>query len=261
MTLTLILVVAVVVIWFAERSVEHLKLAIAVLCFSAAVLLFVVADFGRAILLSCILAAAISGASRVKYNHSGRKLIVTDLPLAFAGTIPFFLVQYPLAAIAVLVGSIGLILAAVAALYVRGPPVSLELQILLFSIALFSLVAAYRTSGGAVPYQRIAAQRRCFFSTFMASLLDRLSWRQFGGLALSDIANDPLPLMPAVPARSPSTIQTLSSSSTNQFSIRVLMDSPLSQLSKHFCLRKMVCMEVLTSIFLEEDRGSRNLAY
>ena len=36
----------------------------------------------------------------------------------------------------------------------------------------------------------------------MASLLDPLSWRQFGGLALSDIASDPLPLMPAVPARS-----------------------------------------------------------
>ena len=202
MTLTLILVVAVGVIWLAERSVEHLKLTIAALCFSAAVLLFVVADFGRAVLLSCILAAAISGASRVKYNHSGRKLIVTDLPLAFAGTVPFFLVQYPLAAIAVLVGGIGLILAAVAALYVRGPPVSLELQILLFGIALFSLLAAYRTGGGAVPYHHIAAQRRCFFSTFVASLLDPLSWRQFGGLALSDIANNPLPLMPAVPARS-----------------------------------------------------------
>ena len=178
-------------------------MAIAALCFSAAVLLFVVADFGRAILLSCILAAAISGASRVKYNHSGRKLIVPDLPLAFAGTVSFFLVRYPLAEIAVLVGSIRLVLpAAVAALYVRGPPVSLELQILLFGVALFSLVAAYRTSGGAVPYQYIAAQRRCFFSTFMASLLDPLSWRQFGGLALSDIANDPLPLMPAVPGRS-----------------------------------------------------------
>jgi hypothetical protein len=52
MTLTLILVVAAGVNWFAERSVEHLKLAIATLCFSAAVLLFVVADFGRAVLLS-----------------------------------------------------------------------------------------------------------------------------------------------------------------------------------------------------------------
>jgi hypothetical protein len=62
MTLTLILVAAVGAVWFAERSLEHLKLAIAALCFSAAVLLLVVADFGRAILLSSILAAAISGA-------------------------------------------------------------------------------------------------------------------------------------------------------------------------------------------------------
>ena len=201
MTLLLILAVAVGVIWAAERSVEHLRFAIAALCFSAAVLLFTVADVGRAILLSCILAAAISAASRVKYNHSGLKLIVTDLPLVFAGTVPFFLVQYPRAVMAVLAGGVAVILAAVAALYVRGPPVSPELQILLFSIALFSLVTAYRTSGGTVPYQRIATQRRCFFSTFMASLLDPLSWRQFGGLALSDIANDPLPLMPAVPAR------------------------------------------------------------
>jgi hypothetical protein len=35
----------------------------------------------------------------------------------------------------------------------------------------------------------------------MASLIDPHSWRQAGGLALSDIANDPLPLMAAVPAR------------------------------------------------------------
>ena len=45
--------------------------------------------------------------------------------------------------------------------------------------------------------------RRCFLSSFIASLLNPLSWRQFGGLALSDIAKDPLPLMAAVPARSP----------------------------------------------------------
>ena len=47
MTLTLALVAAVGVIWFAERSLERLKLAITGLCFSPAVLLFVVADFGR----------------------------------------------------------------------------------------------------------------------------------------------------------------------------------------------------------------------
>jgi len=203
MSLTSIIVAAIAVIWLAERSVEHLKLAVAALCFTAAVLLFVVTDFERAILLSAILAAAIFGASRVKYNHSGLKLIVTDLPLAFAGTVPFFIVQYPLAVIAALAGGIAVMLAAVAALlYASGPPVSLELQVLLFGMACVGLAAAYKASGGAVAFQRTAALPRCFFSTFMASLLDPLSWRQFGGLALSDMAKHPLPLMAAVPARS-----------------------------------------------------------
>jgi hypothetical protein len=203
MSLILIISAGIAVIWLAERSVEQLKLAVAALCFSATLLLFVVADFERAILLSSILAAAIFGASRVKYNHSGLKLIVTDLPLAFAGTVPFFLAQYPLAAMAVVAGGTALILAAVAVLlYVRGPTASLELQVLLSGIACIGLVTAYRASGGAAAFQRIAALRRCFFSTFIASLLNPLSWRQFGGLTLSDIAQHPLPLMAAVPARS-----------------------------------------------------------
>src|SRR6266436_5158001 len=136
MSLTLIIVAAIAVIWFAERSVEHLQLAIAALCFSATLLLFVVTDFERAILLSSILVAAIFGASNVKYNHSGLKLTVTDLPLVFAGTVPFFIVQYPLVTIAVLAGGIALILAAVAALLcMAGPPVSLGIQALLFGVA------------------------------------------------------------------------------------------------------------------------------
>jgi hypothetical protein len=203
MTLTLIIVAAIAVIWLAERSVEHLALAIAAQGFVAAVLLFAVADFERAILLASILVAAIFGASNVKYRHSGLKLTVTDLPLAFAGTVPFFIVQYPLAVTAVLAGAVALILAAVAALlYAAGPPVALEPRIILFGVALVSLFAAYRAGGGAVSFQRIAAQRRCFFSTFIASLLDPLSWRQFGQLVLSDIAEEPLPLLPAVAARS-----------------------------------------------------------
>jgi Sulfatase len=202
MTLTLIIAIAIGVISFAERSVEHLKLAIAALCFSAAALLFAVADFERAILLSSLLATAIFGASSIKYNHSGLKLTVTDFPLVFAGTVPFLVVQYPLAAMAAFAGGVALILAAAAALiYLPGPPVSSELQVILFGISSLALWAAYRASGGSVAFQRISTLRRCFFSTFIASLLDPLSWRQFGGLALSDIANDHLPLMAAVPAR------------------------------------------------------------
>jgi hypothetical protein len=202
MTLTLIIVAAIGVIWFAERSVEHLRLAIAGLCFSAAVLLLAVTDLERAILLSSILAAAVFGASDIKYDHSGLKLAVTDVPLLFAGTVPFLVVQYPLAAIVAVAGGIALILTATAVvLYLPGQPVSPELQTLLLVIAFVNLVAAYQASGGAASLQRIAAQRRCFLSTFIASLLDPLSWRRFGGLTLSDIANDRLPLMAAVPAR------------------------------------------------------------
>jgi hypothetical protein len=208
MTLTLIIVAAIGVISFVERSFERLKPAIAAHRFSAAVLLFAVADFERAILLSSVLAAAVFSASNIKYNHSGLKLTVTDLPLVFAGTVPFLVVQYPLAAMTALVGIIALILAATAALiYVPGPPVSSELQVILFGIASIGSLAAYRTSGGFVSFQRISALRRCLFSTFIASLLDPLSWRQFGGLALSDIANDRLPLMAAANERPRETLQ------------------------------------------------------
>jgi hypothetical protein len=203
MTLTLIIVAAIGVVAFAERSLEHLLLAIAAFCFATAALLLVVADFRRAILLSSILAAAIYGASSVKHRHSGLKLIVTDLPLLFAGTVPFFFVQYPLAVSMVLGGSILLVLAAVATLFqVAGPAVSPELRLVLFGVALAGLAVAYRRSGGAESLRRIAAEPRCFFSAFAASLLDPSSWRDFAGLALSDIANEPLPLMAAVPARS-----------------------------------------------------------
>ena len=59
MILTLIVLAAIGVVLFAERSAEHLLLAIAAFCFGTTVLLFVVADFERAVLLSSILAAAI----------------------------------------------------------------------------------------------------------------------------------------------------------------------------------------------------------
>jgi hypothetical protein len=204
MTLTLIIVAAIAVLWLAEQSVDYLRLAVAAQCFIAAALLFVVTDLERAILLSTIVVAAIFGASNVKYDHSGLKLTVTDLPLVFAGTVPFFIVQYPLAVTAVFAGGIATVLIVVAVLlYAAGPPIARELQFGLFVVSSLGLFAACRAGGGTLSLQRIAAERRCFFSAFMASLLDPRSWRQFGGLALSDIAEEALPLLPAVPARSP----------------------------------------------------------
>jgi len=202
MTLFLILAFAVAVILSAERGFAHLGLAVAGLCFSAAVLLFAVGDLERAILLASLLAAAVYGASLVKYKHSGLKLIVTDLPLVFAGTVPFFVVQYPLAVMTVAAGGVALAGAVfVILLDVPGSPVSFEWQVAILIAAAAALLAAYRASGGAGSFQSIAAERRCFFSAFVASLLDPQSWRQVGDLALSDVASDRLPLMPAVPAR------------------------------------------------------------
>jgi hypothetical protein len=167
MILTLILAAAVAVIWLAERSVEHLKLALAALCFIAAMLLFVVADLERAFLLATILTAAISAASYVKYNHSGLKLTVTDLPLAFAGTVPFFIAQYPLAVAAVIAGSILLVLAAFAVLLtMAGPPVSLEVQIILFGV---TLSVWWRPTGAAAAPVRCNVLRRTGGVSFRAS--------------------------------------------------------------------------------------------
>jgi phosphoglycerol transferase MdoB-like AlkP superfamily enzyme len=202
MILILIILTAIGVLVLAERSAEHLLLAIAAFCFSAAVFLLMVADLDRAMLLACVLVTAITAASTIKYNHSALKLVVTDLPLLFAGTVPFFIVQYPRAVLAAVTGTVALVSAAVAILiYGTGPPVAPEVRVLLFSLALVCIAIAYMASGGAVSFQRITAQRRCFYSTFMASLIDPHSWWQSSGLALSDIANDPLPLMAAIPAR------------------------------------------------------------
>ena len=202
MILTLILLAAIGVIVLAERSAEHVPFAISVLSLSAAAISFIVDDFDRAILLASVLAAAIAAASTVKHNYSALKLTVPDLPLMFAGTAPFFVSQYPRAVLAVLTGTAAFLLAVIAILiYGTGPSAALDVRVSLFSVTLVCVVATFRMSGGGTPFQRIMAQRRCFYSTFMASLIDPHSWRQVGGLALSDIANDPLPLMPAVPAR------------------------------------------------------------
>ena len=102
MILTAIGLAAAGVLWNADRSVEHLRLAAAALCFCIATLLLLIGDPERATVLALVIVAAIHGASALKYAHSGLKLTVTDLPLLLAGTVPFFFVQYPLAVTAAL---------------------------------------------------------------------------------------------------------------------------------------------------------------
>jgi hypothetical protein len=95
MTLALTVVLAIGILMLAERSAEHLLFALAALFLSVALLLLFVGDLERAILLSGVLVVAIAGASIVKFDHSALKLTVSDLPLVFAGTVPFFVLQYP----------------------------------------------------------------------------------------------------------------------------------------------------------------------
>ena len=151
MTLISIMAVAAVVIWWGERSTAHLGVAIAGLCVAAAALLLVVADPDRAILLASLLAVAIIGASRIKYEHSGLKLMVTDVPLLFAGTAPFFLRQYPFAVMTVAAGGIALLGAMAAALFcVQGAPISFAWRLAIFLIAAAGLVTACRASRSAM---------------------------------------------------------------------------------------------------------------
>jgi phosphoglycerol transferase MdoB-like AlkP superfamily enzyme len=202
MTSILILVAAVAAIALTERSVQHLPFAVAALLFNAALLLVFLADLERAILLSGMLAVAVAGISIVKFNHSALKLTVSDLPLAFAGTVPFFVLQYPRMMLGVLAGSALFVFASSAVLlYAAGSPISVASRILLFLLALAGLAMA-SASRDATLLRLTLTQGRGFYATFMASLVDPACWQQFGGLALSDIANEPLPLREATPARS-----------------------------------------------------------
>ncbi len=203
MVLILICLLAVGVLAFAERSPKHVAFALATQCLCVAALMLIVGDAERAVLLSTLMTAAIVGASTVKYVHSGLKLTVTDLPLLFAGTVPFFFVQYPRAVASVLAGVAAVAVAAVTILvYAAGPPLSLNLRVALLAAALLACALSYRRSGGAAAFRRIIAEPRCFYSSFMASLIDMLSWRQVSGFTISDIAKQQLPLLPAIPARS-----------------------------------------------------------
>src|SRR5579862_9123986 len=202
MLLLLICLLAVGVIAFAERSTRQVWFALTVQALLAAVFALILGDLDRAILLSALVTAAIAADSMVKYSHSGLKLVVTDLPLMMAGTVPFFIVQYPRAVASVVVGGIAAIVVALAiVLYAAGAPLSLDLRILLLTVAVAVCALTYRISGGAAAFRSTVTEPRGFFSSFMASLVDMLSWRQVNAFAISDIAREPLPLLPAVPAR------------------------------------------------------------
>ena len=130
MVLALTLLAVIGAVALTERSIEQLPFAVAALFLNAALLLVFVGDAERAILLSGLLALAIAGASVVKFDHSALKLTVSDLPLAFAGTVPFLIVQYPRMMLGVLLGSVSLVAASSAVLLnAAGPPIDPESRV------------------------------------------------------------------------------------------------------------------------------------
>jgi hypothetical protein len=202
MTLFLTWLMLIGALAVSERCAHRLAFATSALFASAATLLMIVGDLARSTLLTAILAAAIIGGSKVKYHHSGIKLTVADLALVFAGTIPFLLAQYRRVATAVLAAAGTLVLAACWTIHqFAGPSLAIEHRVWLFAVAIVVCFVAYLASGGAPAFQSIVTQRHCFFSTFMASLIDTPSWRPSSRLNLIDIAKTPLPLMAATPGR------------------------------------------------------------
>ncbi len=188
----------------AERQPARMALAVAGYAAVSALFLVVVGDVARASLLALILMATVAGASGVKHHHSGMKLAVADLGLTFAGTIPFMLRQYRLTAALTIAAAIVLGLAAIAViLLVPGTPLPLSLRLALFAFGLALYASAFYATGGAERWRRDVTVRAGLLSFFMASLIDVASWWPTGGLRMLDVADMPLPLLPALPARSP----------------------------------------------------------
>jgi hypothetical protein len=204
MTLLLMSSVVLSALAVSERSLGRFFFASAALVGIAATLLLIIPDFEKVVLLSALLAAATVGASKVKYHHSGIKLTLADLPLAFAGTFSFLVTQYRRAAIGVLVGGGALILAAVATLVlIDGPSAPLELRVALFAGVVGVCALSYRIGGGAASFSQGETLPGSYFSTFVASLI--ASWRSSGGLSLKDVSQAPLLLLADRPTRTAAT--------------------------------------------------------
>jgi hypothetical protein len=206
MTLWLLSAVVLCALAVTERSLERFVFATTALAAIAATLLLIVPDFGKAVLLAELLAAAIVGASKVKYHHSGIKLTLADLPLAFAGTFWFLVAQYRRAAIGVLVGAGALIVAVIATLVsIDGSSAPFELRVTVFAVTVGTFSLSWRIGGAAAAFRQGVTERGGYFSTFLASCIDTASWRSSGGLSLRDISPVPLPLLADTPARTTST--------------------------------------------------------
>jgi hypothetical protein len=93
----------------------------------------------------------------------------------------------------------------------------------------------------------------------MASLIDPYSCGRFCGLALSDIANDPLPLMAAVQARTIDHPDIIVIQHESIFDPRIF-GLPIEPTVKAFLSPKNGLHGILNVDILAEVRGTLNLA-
>jgi phosphoglycerol transferase MdoB-like AlkP superfamily enzyme len=175
-------------LWCHEHNWVRKLFSISAFVVLFAAVLLVAGDLLRSFVLAVMVSAAIAGASSVKYHHSGLKLTVADLALLFSGSVPFMLRQYRQTAL-IFLGAVFLLMGSAIASVVllSSGPVSLELRVLCFAIALALFLALFKMAGGATSFRSGLTVRRDFFSSFMASLVDVQGWWWRSGLRISDI--------------------------------------------------------------------------
>ena len=186
-----------------EHSVWRFGFAVAACATVAAVIASVIGDFERAAALAALLTCAVIGGSRVKFHHSARTLLVADFALAFAGTVPFFFAQYRRMMLSLFAAGALISIATVAVLLAgRGDVVARDIRALVLLVCVGAGWLAYRVNGGRAAFRDAVTQPNGYVSTFAASAIDVRAWWPSNRLEIIDLANDPLPLMQPVSARS-----------------------------------------------------------
>ena len=204
MAVLLVCVIFPAILWIAARFPNRFAFALASLLLLTTAVFLLVGYPLRATIFAGSFAIAITGASKVKHHHSGRKLTFADLALSFSGTVPFMLRQYRGTAILSLVGFLALCLATTAIVAVAPAfdiPLSLGYRLTAFLAASVIYLISYRAIGGPTYFNATVSNSTSCFSDFIASLLDLSAWWRNGGLRLIDISNEPLRLSAALPGQ------------------------------------------------------------
>jgi Sulfatase len=193
-------VAGAVLLALSERQLRLILMGGSGLLAFASLILVATGDGERAVGLAVVVAAAIVLASAVKHHHSGIKLTLSDLALTFAGTIPFMLKQYRLAAAATLSGLFALLVAAILILiYGGGANLPWSVRLILAVLAVGLVILVYAGLGGAKTFRPLHTRTPGYLASFAASVLDLASWWRVGSLRMADIDADPLPLLAAMP--------------------------------------------------------------